>query len=73
MGQVFVDPIKPRNGEISPSNKPGFGIELNEVVSEMLGHSSVAFILDTYNHVVLGIQKAAARRLDEVLEPELTN
>ncbi len=28
--QVFVDPIEPRNGEISPSNKPGFGIELNE-------------------------------------------
>ena len=30
MGQVFVDPIKPENGEISPSNKPGFGIELSE-------------------------------------------
>lgn len=30
MGQLFVDPIKPENGEISPSNKPGFGIELNE-------------------------------------------
>jgi len=44
-----------------------------KVVSEMLGHSSVAFTLDTYSHVVPGIQKAAARRLDEVLEPELTN
>ena len=30
MGQLFVKPIKPENGEISPSNKPGFGIELNE-------------------------------------------
>ena len=30
LGQVFVDPIRPSNGEISPSNKPGFGIELNE-------------------------------------------
>ncbi len=28
--QVFVDPIEPKNGEISPSNKPGFGIEINE-------------------------------------------
>ena len=36
MGQVFIDPIKPRNGEISPSNKPGFGIELNEEAIERL-------------------------------------
>ena len=36
MGQVFVDPIKPENGEISPSNKPGFGIELNEEAIERL-------------------------------------
>ncbi len=28
--QLFVDPVKPKNGEISPSNKPGFGIEINE-------------------------------------------
>ena len=39
-----------------------------KVVSEMLGHSSVAFTLDIYSHVVPGIQEAAARRLDEVLE-----
>jgi len=44
-----------------------------KIVSEMLGHSSVVFTLDTYSHVVSGIQKAAARRLDEVLEPELTD
>jgi len=43
-----------------------------KIVSEMLGHSSVAFTLDTYSHVVPGLQKAAARRLDEVLEPGLT-
>jgi len=30
MGQVFIDPIKARNGEVIPSNKPGFGLELNE-------------------------------------------
>ena len=42
-----------------------------KVVSEALGHSSVAFTLDTYSHVVPSIQKAAAKRLDEVLGPEL--
>ncbi len=36
MGQVFVDPLKPRNGEVSPPNKPGFGIELNEEAIERL-------------------------------------
>ncbi len=30
MGQIFVDRVRPINGEISPSNKPGFGIEINE-------------------------------------------
>jgi L-alanine-DL-glutamate epimerase-like enolase superfamily enzyme len=30
MGQIFIDPIKARNGEVTPSNKPGFGLELNE-------------------------------------------
>ena len=36
MGQIFIDPIKPKNGEISLSTKPGFGIELNEEVIERL-------------------------------------
>jgi len=43
-----------------------------KVVSEMLGHSSVAFTLDIYSHVVPGLQEAAGKRLDEVLEPRLT-
>jgi len=42
-----------------------------KVVSEMLGHSGVAFTLDTYSHVIPTLQQAAMRRLDEVLEPEL--
>jgi L-alanine-DL-glutamate epimerase-like enolase superfamily enzyme len=33
---IFVDSIKPRNGQISPSKKPGFGIELNEQTIEKL-------------------------------------
>jgi len=42
-----------------------------KIVSEMLGHSSVAFTLDVYSHVIGGLQQAAMRRLDEVLQPEL--
>ena len=42
-----------------------------KIVSEMLGHSSVAFTLDVYSHVIKGLGQAAMRRLDEVLQPEL--
>ena len=38
----------------------------------MLGHSSVAFTLDTYSHVIPTLQQVAMRRLDEMLEAELT-
>ncbi len=34
--QLLVDPIKPKNGESSPSNKPGFGIEINGEAIERL-------------------------------------
>ena len=36
MAQVFVDSIKPTNGEVSPLNKPGFGIEINQEAVEKL-------------------------------------
>jgi integrase len=39
-----------------------------KVVSERLGHSSVSITLDTYSHVLPGIQAAAARRFDEGLQ-----
>ena len=42
-----------------------------KVVSERLGHSSVAFTLDTYAHVMPGMQPEAAelfRRL--IIEPD---
>jgi len=35
-----------------------------KIVSEMLGHARVAFTLDTYTHVVPGLQEAAAKILD---------
>jgi integrase len=39
-----------------------------KVVSERLGHSSVAITLDTYSHVLPGIQAAAAQSFDEGLQ-----
>lgn len=38
-----------------------------KVVSERLGHASVAFTLDTYSHVVPGLQEAAAESFDKLL------
>jgi integrase len=35
-----------------------------KVVSERLGHSSVAFTLDTYGHLMPGMEEAAAAKLD---------
>jgi NAD(P)H-dependent flavin oxidoreductase YrpB (nitropropane dioxygenase family) len=34
-----------------------------KIVSERLGHATVAFTLDTYTHVVPGLQEAAAKAL----------
>ena len=44
-----------------------------KVVSERLGHSTVALTLDTYSHVVPGLQAAAAKRLDDVLAGEVAD
>ena len=38
-----------------------------KVVSERLGHASVNITLDTYSHVLPGLQKAAAAKLDVLL------
>ena len=38
-----------------------------KIVSERLGHSSVSITLDTYSHVLPGLQERAARRFDEEL------
>jgi len=37
------------------------------VVMERLGHSSIRVTLDTYSHVIGGLQEAAAQRFDEFL------
>jgi integrase len=38
-----------------------------KIVSEMLGHSSIAITLDTYSHVLPNMQDSAARALEDAL------
>ena len=40
-----------------------------KVVSERLGHSNIAVTMDTYSHVLPGLQEAAALAIDESLLP----
>jgi integrase len=43
------------------------------MVSERLGHASVAITLDTYSHVLPGLQASPAATLDALLvRPEAT-
>ncbi len=37
------------------------------MVSERLGYSSIAIVLDTYSHIIEGMQEDAMALLDEVL------
>jgi integrase len=39
-----------------------------KVVSERLGHASVAFTLDTYGHLLPGMEAGAASKIDEIFE-----
>jgi len=43
-----------------------------KVISEALGHSSVAFTMDVYSHIIDGMQRDAMELLDEVLPPVVT-
>ena len=38
-----------------------------KVISEALGHASVAFTMDIYSHIIEGMQSEAMALLDEVL------
>ena len=38
-----------------------------KIVSEMLGHSTIAITLDTYSHVTTSLQQAAAHMMDEII------
>ena len=38
-----------------------------KVISEALGHASVAFTMDTYSHILQGMQEEAMALLDEIM------
>jgi len=40
-----------------------------KVISERLGHSSIAITMDIYSHVMPGLQEEAASRFEEALRP----
>jgi integrase len=40
-----------------------------KIVSERLGHASIGITLDTYSHVLPGIQGEAASVFDELFKP----
>ena len=42
-----------------------------KVVSESLGHASIGITLDTYSHVMPGMQEEAAEKIDEGLRKAL--
>ena len=44
-----------------------------KVISEALGHASVAFTMDVYSHIIEGMQEDAMALLDEVLPPGVNN
>ncbi len=48
----------------------GAGVNI-KVVAERLGHASVAFTMDTYAHVMPGMQESAAEQLDRLILPEI--
>jgi integrase len=39
-----------------------------KIVSERLGHSNIGITLDTYSHVMPGLQEAAALRFEKGLQ-----
>jgi integrase len=38
-----------------------------KIVSERLGHATVGITMDTYSHVMPGLQQAAALKFDQLL------
>ena len=42
-------------------------------MQERLGHATIAVTLDTYSHIVPGLQEAAAKGFDEMVLPRREN
>lgn len=40
----------------------------SKIVSERLGHATIAITLDTYSHVMPGMQEEAAQKIDILLK-----
>jgi len=60
-------PAAPAGHTDSRSRQAPAAGEHPKVVSERLGHATVGITLDTYSHVLPGLQAAAAERLADVL------
>jgi len=43
-----------------------------KIVQERLGHSTISTTLDTYSHIAPGLQQAAARGFDDILNNHTT-
>jgi len=59
-------------GVLDPVQGKGIAVTTGEV-SERLGHATVAFTLDTYAHIVPGLQEAAAKAFDDFLSTTKTH
>lgn len=66
LGAPVVPAAVPRAVRADRRQLPGRGAH-PKVVSERLGHASVNITLDTYSHVLPGLQEAAALALDSLL------
>jgi integrase len=70
-GLLERDPVDLRNDH--PFSRPAPYVLLSrnvnlKIVSEMLGHSSIAITLDTYSHVLPTMQESAIRALEDALK-----
>jgi integrase len=43
-----------------------------KIVSERLGHSSIAITMDTYSHVLPGLQEEAASKINDALKEAIS-
>jgi integrase len=46
---------------------PSAGVLRPKIVSEMLGHATIAITLDTYCHVLPNMQESAAKAMEDAL------
>ena len=64
---MVLPEIRPYDLRHTSATVPLLAGESPKVVSERLGHSTVTLTLDTYSHVLPGMQERAASKLDAIL------